>query len=275
MKIIFFIKKNLLITISILIITSIFIFLFITFHFSNDLEICLSCNSQISSEFTDKITNLTNGFSKIAYLTFDDGPTTSVTLKILDILKEENVRATFFVIGQSVDAHPEIVKRAYDEGHYIANHGYSHNNAILYKTSKSFINEVQKTDLAIRKAIGIDNYCSHIFRFPNGFMAPLYKSEKEKAISLLSEMNYTYIDWNCLNKDSEQKYTTTQLLNNLKESSKNKNTLVVLMHDTKDVNDSSLVLKESISYLKAQGYEFKNFYEFIDFIKNKENSRSI
>lgn len=260
MKIICVTNKNLLITISIFIITSIFIF--IAFHFSNDLEICLSCNSQISSEFTDKITNLTNGISKIAYLTFDDGPTTSVTPKVLDILKEENIKATFFVIGKSVDAHPEIVKRAYDEGHYIANHGYSHNNAILYKNSESFINEVQKTDLAIGKAIGIDNYCSHIFRFPNGFMAPLYKSEKEKAISLLSEINYTYIDWNCLNKDSEQKCTTTQLLNNLKESSKNKNTLVVLMHDTKDVNDSSLVLKESISYLKAQGYEFKNFYEF-------------
>ena len=60
---------------------------------------------------------------KVVYLTFDDGPTTSVTPKILDILKSENVKASFFVIGKSVDVHPEIVKRAYDEGHYIANHG--------------------------------------------------------------------------------------------------------------------------------------------------------
>ena len=73
-------------------------------------------------------------------MTFDDGPTTSVTPKILDILKEENVKATFFVIGKSVDAHPEIVKRAYDEGHYIANHGYSHNNSKLYKNLDSFKN---------------------------------------------------------------------------------------------------------------------------------------
>ena len=71
----------------------------------------------------------------IAYLTFDDGPTPVVTPKILDILKEENIKATFFVLGKSVDAHPEIVKRTYEEGHYIANHGYSHNNSILYKDS--------------------------------------------------------------------------------------------------------------------------------------------
>ena len=62
-------------------------------------------------------------------------------------------------------------------------------------------------------------------------------------------------------KDSEKKYTKKQLLDNLILSSKNKNTLVILMHDTKDVNDSSLVLKDSINYLKSQGYEFKNFYD--------------
>lgn len=94
-------------------------------------------------------------------------------------------------------------------------------------------------------------------------MAPLYKSKKKEAVSLLSEMNYAYIDWNCLNNDSMKKYTTKQLLNNLIESSKNKNTLVILMHDTKDVSDSSLVLKDSISYLKSQGYEFKNFYSLL------------
>ena len=72
-------------------------------------------------------------------------------------------------------------------------------------------------------------------------------------------MDYTYIDWNCLNNDSMKKYTGSQLINNLKESSKNKNTLVILMHDTKDVSNSSLVLKESIEFLQEQGYEFKNF----------------
>ena len=259
MKIILYTKKN--VFICFFIICFIVLLLCLTLYFSYAPSKELTCNSTISNEFMDKIKKLTNGQDKIAYLTFDDGPTTQITPKILDILKEENIKATFFVIGKSVNTHPEIVKRAYEEGHYIANHGYSHNNAILYKDSKSFVNEVKQTDLAIGKAIGVENYCSYIFRFPNGFMAPLYKEEKKKAARLLSELNYTYIDWNCLNKDSERKYSNNELLNNLKQSAKGKNTLVILMHDTKDVNDSSLVLKESIDYLKTQGYEFRNFYE--------------
>ncbi len=73
-------------------------------------------------------------------------------------------------------------------------------------------------------------------------------------------MNYYYIDWNCLNNDSVKKYSSYQLLNNLKKLYKNKDVLVVLMHDTADVSDSTLVLEDSINYLKEQGYIFKNFY---------------
>ena len=66
-----------------------------------------------------------------------------------------------------------------------------------------------------------------------------------------------------MNNDSVKKYTNAQLLNNLKKSAKNKKTLVILMHDTKDVNDTSLVLEDSIDYLESQGYEFKNFYDLL------------
>ena len=192
---------------------------------------------------------------KIAFLTFDDGPNISVTPKILDILKEENVKASFFVIGKCVDSHPEITKRAYDEGHYIANHGYSHNN--------NFLNEVKKTDLAIGNAIGVPNYCSHIFRFPNGFMSPSNKAKKKESVKLLQNIDFNYIDWNCLNNDSVKKYSSSQLLNNLIKSSQNKDILVILMHDTKDVSNSSIVLKDSIKYLKDKGYIFKNFYDIL------------
>ena len=130
---------------------------------------------------------------KIAFLTFDDGPNISVTPKILDILKEENVKASFFVIGKCVDSHPEITKRAYDEGHYIANHGYSHNNNLLYKSSDNFLNEVKKTDLAIGNAIGVPNYCSHIFRFPNGFMSPSNKAKKKESVKLLQNIEETTV----------------------------------------------------------------------------------
>ena len=241
----------------------IIIILTVILHISKNIPVDLYCNSEVSNNFMSKVMNFTYDNEKIAYLTFDDGPSILVTPKILDILKTENIKASFFVIGKSVESHPEIVKRAYKEGHYIANHSYSHNNSNLYKNSESFINEIKKTDLAIGKAIGIDGYHSYIFRFPNGFMAPMYKNEKEKAVNSLLQINYVYIDWNCLNNDSMKKYTNQQLLTNLKQSCKNKNTLVILMHDTNDVNDTSLVLKESILYLKSQGYIFKNFYDLL------------
>jgi len=213
--------------------------------------------------FGDKIKELFNNKEKIAYLTFDDGPTNTTTPVVLDILKEKNVKATFFVIGKSVENYPELVERAYEEGHYIANHGYSHNNNILYKSEESFINEIRKTDEAIARAICVDNYCSHLFRFPNGYMSPIYKWKKKAMLPVLSKMGYTYIDWNCLNNDSMEKYTKEELVENLKKSSKNKNILVVLMHDTKDVSDSSKALKETIEYLESEGYIFKNFYDII------------
>lgn len=261
MRIICVSKKIIIIFILIILIAS--VVLIVVSVNNPTLAIELFKNSDISEETFNRITNLTKENEKVVFLTFDDGPTTSVTPKVLDILKEEQVTASFFVIGKNVDSHPEIVKRAYEEGHFIANHGYDHNNSVLYKNNESFINEIKKTDLAIGNAIGVQDYCSHIFRFPNGFMSPNNKAKKKEAVRLLKEMNYTYIDWNCLNNDSVKKYNNYQLLNNLKKTCKGKNTLVILMHDTKDVSNSSNVLKESIQYLKSQGYTFKNFYDIL------------
>ncbi len=257
MKIILLNKKVLL---SIMILCLIFSSLFFYIHQPSSFAITLTTNCMVEESLKEKIAMLTKQEEKIAYLTFDDGPTIKATGKILDILNEEQVKATFFVVGKHVKEHPELVRRAYDEGHYLANHGYSHDNHKLYESSEHFISEVKNTDIEIGKAIGVENYCSHVFRFPNGYMSANYKTKKKEAAKLLSDMNYTYIDWNCLNNDSVKKYSSAQLLKNLKKSAKNKGTLVILMHDTSDVNDTPSILRDSIQYLKEQGYEFKNFY---------------
>lgn len=241
------------------------LFLFLSFYFCStfSLGVELTTNSVVDESLKEKVSTLTKQEEKIAYLTFDDGPTLKATGKILDILKEENIKSTFFVIGKYVNKHPELVKRAYEEGHYIANHSYNHDNHKLYESSDSFISEIKNTDIEIGNAIGVKNYCSHVFRFPNGYMSPNDKTKKKEAVKLLSDMNYTYIDWNCLNNDSVKKYSNAQLLKNLKKSAKNKGTLVVLMHDTSDVNDTPSILKDSINYLREQGYEFRNFYDLL------------
>lgn len=264
MKIIFIKNKNFLylffsIFIILLIITCIFFM-----NQSPSFAIELPKNSFFNIDVTSTLNDIAKSNDKIAYLTFDDGPSTKATGKILDILKEENVKATFFVVGKHVKENPELVKREYDEGHYIANHGYNHNNKLLYKDMESFKDEIVSTDLEISKAIGVENYCSHIFRFPNGYMSHIYTSQKKDALKVLDSLNYVYVDWNCLNRDSEKKYSNAQLLNNLKKTAKNKGTLIILMHDTADVNKTYDVLKDSISYLKSQGYELRNFYDFVN-----------
>ena len=122
-----------------------------TYQFSFAIE--LSSTSIIDETFKEKFLSLSKSEQKIAYLTFDDGPTLKATPTILDILKEEDVVATFFVVGKHVKENPELVKRAYDEGHFIANHGYNHNNSKLYKNDDSFINEIKNTDIEIGNAI--------------------------------------------------------------------------------------------------------------------------
>ena len=144
MKIFVLSKKH----IKIITIIAIIIFAAIILYFTlQNNQICvveINSNSIISSNFRERIERLTSEKEKIAYLTFDDGPNESITPKVLDILKEQDVKATFFVIGKNVKEHPEVVKREYEEGHYIANHGYSHNNKNLYKSDKDFIEEVNR-----------------------------------------------------------------------------------------------------------------------------------
>lgn len=258
---IFVLNKTKLSIIIVLIITILILIFTLLFHEKEVFAVEFSSNAITSDKLQNKIENLMKSEEKIAYLTFDDGPNLTVTPKVLDILKNENIKATFFVIGKNVEEYPEIVKREYNEGHYIANHGYSHNNNLLYKTEESFVEEIKKTDKAISNAIGIANYYSYVFRFPNGFMAPSYKDKKKKSAVILEKMGYVYVDWNCLNNDSMKKYTPSQLLNNLKKSAKDKKALIILMHDTKDASNSSEVLEESIRYLKSEGYIFKNFYD--------------
>ena len=250
---------------------SLFLLIFVIYSYnyisncSNNIIITSSDNDfsniSIISNLQNKLKDLYHSNEKIAYLTFDDGPTKFATPKILDILKSNNVHASFFVIGYRVNEFPELIKREYEEGHFIANHGYSHKNSNLYKNKSTFIDEILSTDNAISNAIGISNYHSYVFRFPNG--SATISKNKKNCKNYLKDIGYCYVDWNALNNDSIKKYSSTELLNNLKKSCKNKNALIILMHDTNDVSKSYSSLDESIKYLKNQGYEFRTFYDLI------------
>ena len=219
--------------------------------------------NNLSEAQIKSIENIYVSKEKVAFLTFDDGPSTQVTPKILDILKQQNIKATFFVLGTMVKSNPEILKREQEEGHYIANHGYSHIYKKVYANENKPLEEYNKTNELIQQALGDQNYQSNVFRFPGGSTGGYYDKTKIKAKKKLKENGIGYLDWNCLTNDADGADTKKAIMKNLKETCKGKNSIVVLMHDAPNKSLTAETLPEVIKYLREQEYDFKNLYDIL------------
>lgn len=207
--------------------------------------------------------NIYNSETKKAYLTFDDGPSKN-TKDILDILKQNNIKATFFVLGSQVEIFTETTNRIYKEGHFIANHGYSHKYSNIYQSPEKVLEEYNECNKIIANTINVPEYQSHLFRFPGGSVGGKYATIKKQAISILEQNNILYVDWNCLTGDSEKiNPTEDYLMENLQKTSEGKNSLIILMHDSQAKRITVDFLPKLIEYLKQQGFEFENFYNII------------
>ena len=218
---------------------------------------------QLTQEGRNNIENIYHSESKRAFLTFDDGPST-VTPSILEILKQENIKATFFVLGTNVKAMPETVRRIYDEGHYIANHGYSHLYPEIYSSPQSVLNEFNQCNEAVRNAIGVPEYHSHLFRFPGGLAGGKYEQIKREANELLEQNDILHVDWNALTGDAEVTNPTIEYeMKRIEQTVSNKSSVVILMHDAQAKSVTAEALPQIISWLRENGYEFKNFYDII------------
>ncbi|MBO5364559.1 MAG: polysaccharide deacetylase [Clostridia bacterium] len=198
--------------------------------------------------------------SKICYLTFDDGPTNTITPAILDVLKQYGVKATFFMLGSMIEKNPDMAKRVFDEGHLLANHTYSHDYHALYATGESFMAEVKKVEELIRKVTGEEPF--KLVRFPGGgHNAGKYGEHKQRYKMLLQENGYYFADWNALNGDAEGgNRSADQLLARMQETATQKN-IVVLMHDAAAKRTTADALPAIIEYLRGQGYEFRRMDE--------------
>ena len=199
---------------------------------------------------------------KIVYLTFDDGPYYN-TYKVLDILDQAGVKATFFTTNTNGELcydnkafnchvmYGEYAKR----GHTIANHTYTH--AIrkgLYNSVDSFMDAVIKQEELIKNYTGIT---TNIVRFPGG--SSTAKGLKEPIIAKLRERGYGYVDWSAGDGDGGGLYSVEQAWSNL-YSSVNSNIEVILFHDYNGI--TTAILPDFINYLKTNGYEiYPLFYE--------------
>ena len=209
-----------------------------------------------------KIYNSPDGEKRV-FLTFDDGPTSSVTPLILDLLKKENIKASFFVLGNRAKSNPELIKREYAEGHYVANHGYTHTYSKIYQNAQTVLDEYNYTEKSIQDALNNPNYHSKIFRFPGGSNGGYYHKIKQEAKQLLRNNNIVNLDWNCLSKDAEGANTKEKLMQNVIDTAGSQKSLVILMHDAADKILTYETLPDIIKYLRDNGYTFKSLYDIL------------
>ena len=218
---------------------------------------------QLTQEGKSNLENIYHSDTKRVFLRFDDGPSDTVTPVVLDTLKKENIKATFFLLGSRVELNPELVKREYNEGHYLASHGYSHVYSQIYASPQSVIDEYNRSVTAIRNAIGEQQYNPHLFRFPGGYWGGKYAEVKKQAKQLLDENDILHIDWNALTSDAAGAKTTEQFIAELEKTVPKHNSVVVLMHDAGNKQATANALPTIIKYFRDKGFEFENFYSII------------
>ena len=199
--------------------------------------------------------------AKVAHLTFDDGPSEN-TLKILDVLKKYNVKATFFVTAQNLDK-ADYMKRIVDEGHTIALHTYSHDYSKIYSSTDEYFKDLQKIHDLVKKKTGVD---ARVIRFPGGssntISAKYSKGIMTKLTKMVVEKGYSYFDWNCDSTDAEFKNDTGHdrpagdLVKATVNSAGKQKHICVLMHDTGAKKTTADALPKIIEQLKKKGYIF-------------------
>lgn len=187
------------------------------------------------------------------YLTFDDGPNADTTGYILDVLKEEGVKATFFVTCNGPDY---LIKRIYDEGHTIALHTATHNYSYIYSSTENYFADLERVSNRVKNITGYD---SKIIRFPGGSSNTISKNYRLGIMSELTKevlnRGYRYYDWNVDADDAGHAYTKEQVYNNVTTHLSHNRANMVLMHDIKYQTKNAI--RDIIKYAKANGYTFK------------------
>lgn len=196
----------------------------------------------------------------VIYLTFDDGPS-NVTPEILDILKENDVKATFFIVNY-LEEDKSKIQRIIDEGHTLGLHGLSHDYATIY----SSVDAITENFIGLQKKVMNDfDYNAIYIRFPGGASNTISKNYCDgvmtAATSKVEQEGFTYYDWNVDVDDAGSARTTNKIYENFVAGIAPKRENVVLMHDGYGHQPTADALQEIIDYAKENGYVFSAITE--------------
>lgn len=203
-----------------------------------------------TAEPTIKPTNDTT--TKKVYLTFDDGPG-SQTGKILDILKKNHVKATFFVTGKEDASSKKIYQRIVKEGHTLAMHSYSHIQDVIYDSKEAFEKDLKQINRCLYEATGVH---TKFYRFPGGSSTQNTSLSIQNFIDVLKKNHYLYLDWNVISPDiNNANATKEQVVTGVMQGVDAYDTAVVLMYDVADKPMTVKALPSIIKQIKAKNYE--------------------
>lgn len=232
-------------------------------------EITDSSNNKVSTERIVVVTKQTYyyGDGKI-YLTFDDG-SSYLTNQILDILNEEGIKATFFVISANA-----TTKRAYDEGHAIALHSNTHNYAYIYSSVDNYFNDLNAISNNVYNLTG---FSSKIIRFPGGSSNTISRNYKTGIMTQLTgevlNRGYIYFDWNIDSNDAgSDLYNSNNIYYNVVNRLSHSQTNVVLMHDSAGHEATVNALRNIIYFGKTYGYTFDVITESTPVVAHRVNN---
>ena len=206
------------------------------------------------------------------YLTFDDGPSRGVTPKILDLLKEKEINATFFVTNRD-DSLNDIIKRAYDEENTIGIESYSSSYKVVYSSVDDFFEDLDKISNKVEKITGEKPTIMRFIGGSSNTVSRKYsKGIMSKLVKKVLEDGYHYFDWNVESHDDERGKTTEDIyksvINGLSKDKEN----VILMHDYEDCYKTVEALEKIIDYGLEHGYEFKAIDMSVPMVKHRVNN---
>lgn len=206
------------------------------------------------------------------YLTFDDGPSKSITPGVLKILKEKNVKATFFVVNKSNSLN-YLIKQAHNEGHTIGLHSYTHNYKTIYSSSTAYFNDLEKISNKVKEIIGEE---SKIIRFPGGGSNTVSRKYSKGIMTYLTNevinRGYHYFDWNVGSGDAGGSNNKTQVYNSVVKNLKYNRANVVLMHDFENNYKTLNALSDIIDYGYSKGYTFLAIDMSTPLVRHKTNN---
>ena len=189
---------------------------------------------------------------KEVYLTFDDGPGTH-TGKILDILKKQGVKATFFVTGKEDSYSKKMYKRIVDEGHTLGMHSYSHIYDTIYKSPQAFSADFKKLYQMLYDATG--KY-PEWYRFPGGSSTGTMKSSLGELVSILEKKNVSYIDWNVITPEAmNPRVSKSEMVDTIMDDVMEYDTAVVMLYDAANRPMTLKALPSLIKKMKQKNYK--------------------